>query len=183
MIKIPISQQGQAITFIASTGRLYHDGEAIILIYVHERVEQPGLAPTVDLNKFKPMQVDDSTRLPAVRRHVAEDGTETFTPIIRQELRQARDEAGNPLFWLVTDENGETYPDHAHPVLEPVEVPRTVGEYTAVKWWHFSKLNPTARPGIEEMIEEGIRRKLGLSDKAYHFVVTDAFVAAVGDNW
>jgi len=183
MIKIPISQQGQAITFIASPAKLYFDGEANILIHVHERVEQPGMSPTVDLGKYKPMQVDDTTRLPAVHRQVAADGTETFTPITRVEMRQARDEAGNLLFWMVTDETGDTYPHHAHPLLEPVEVQRTVGELQAVLWWHFSKLNPEPRPGIEEMIEEGIRRKLGLSDKPYHFVVTDAFVAVYGDNW
>lgn len=173
MIKVPISQQGAALTFIASEGGLYHDGHSHILVYVHQRVEQPGLPAIVQ--EMKPMRVDDTTPIPCVNP----DGT----PVMHQVERQAIDEQGNPLYWQVTNEDGETYTDYAQPIMEQVQVQRTVGEYTAVKWWHWDRRNPQPQPAIEEMIEEGIRRKVGLSTQPYVFVVTPEFVAAFGDNW
>ena len=178
MIKVPISQQGQAVTYIASNGALYHDGETHILVYVHQRVEQPGLPAIVQ--EMKPMRVDDTTPIPCVNP----DGTALMHTVSRLTGQYVVVEVES-----VLDDEGQvvqaaySYTDYSQPLYQEVAQQRTIGEYQAVKWWHWDKRNPEPQPAIEEMIEEGIRRKVGLSAQPYVFVVTPEFVAAFGNDW
>lgn len=176
MIKVPISQQGAAVTYIASNGALYHDGQTHILVYVHQRVEQPGLPPVVQ--PLPPMRVDDSTPVPCVYPD--------NSPVMHSIQRPSGQYEQGSVVHVNPDTGEQTvshYTDYARPILEDVQVQRTIGEYSAVKWWHWDRRNPVPQPSIEEMIEEGILRRIGQSANPYHFVVTDEFTQAFGDNW
>lgn len=165
-IKIPIKEEGLADTYLCSNSKMEHDGYSNIVIHYWQQTEQPGV-PT-EPGPLRAMTVDDTTRLPAVNP----DGT-PITHLMRVLTGYAQ----------VTTGSGETYTDYSQPIYEQQVQQRTLGEYSAVMWWHFDARNPNHQPSIEEMIHEGILRKIRASQSPYHFVVTPEFSAAFGDNW
>jgi len=162
-MKLLINQSGPVSTFLKYNGLYHNDDEKYIFVYYSIVKEQPGL-PTV-AEPQQPMRVDNTTRLPIVDA-AGNPVTETRT-------------IHNGQYAMVTDNGIETYPDYNQPIMVNVQVPKKIGEYNAILWWHWDRRNPVRLQSIEQMIEAAMRRRVEMVNPPYVFVQTAAWLATL----
>ena len=171
-MKLQIKQDGNVKTFIRYMGIIHTPDNRTLHIRYGLSDENPGL-PVLEVEQ-KPMLVDNLTPVPVVDQNgdpvmiTTQQPTGNYVMInVGDPIGQ--DQEGNPIY--------DQVPDYSQPIMQNVDVQKTIGEYDAVMWWFWDHRNPTPHSSIEQMIQEGMLRRLGMSQTPYVFTETAEWLA------
>ncbi|MDJ1480267.1 hypothetical protein QNI16_07210 [Cytophagaceae bacterium YF14B1] len=162
-MEIIIKTEGAVKSYCIYNGLYHNRKQNFIHIFYSLADENPGL-PFLEVEQ-KPMLIDNGTPVNVV------DSTGNAVMITVSKPTGAYAQATDQV-------TGETYTDYNQPLYANVQEEFKIGEYDAVIWWAFDKRN-SVKFAIESLIEEGMKRRMGMSNTAYQFIITSEWLATL----